>query len=246
MAGTTRGGGDLNSYERTRRGATGVVVALAATLSLGVGAALQPVVAQGTSYLSRTFRIGAATPYNLTWPADDGAADGILQTDGSGALTWATLDAGEITTGTLASARGGVPANAVLFMPATSCPTGYTEYTTLRGRYVVGLVANGTSAATVGTALTNTENRAVGQHTHTQNAHNHGITDTGHTHTYLEHGGTISPFTETGTVWGNASGTTGSSTTGITINNRTATNQNAGSVTGTNAPYVQLLACQKQ
>ena len=53
-------------------------------------------------------------------------------------------------------------------------------------------------------------------------------------------------LTETGTVWGNASGTTGSSTTGITINNRTATNQNAGSVTGTNAPYVQLLACQKQ
>ncbi len=246
MAGTTRGGGDLNSYERTRRGATGVVVALVAALSLGVGAALQPVVAQGTSYLSRTFRIGAATPYNLTWPADDGAADGILQTDGSGALTWATLDAGAITTGALASARGGVPANAVIFLPATSCPTGYTEYTTLRGRYAVGLVANGTSAATVGTALTNTENRAVGQHTHTQNAHNHGITDAGHTHTYNEHGGSTSAFTETGTVSGNGSQNTGNSTTGITINNRTATNQNTGSVTGTNAPYVQLLACQKQ
>ena len=69
---------------------TGVVVALVAALSLGVGAALQPVVAEGTSYLTQTFRIGAATPYNLTWPADDGAADGVLQTDGSGALTWAT------------------------------------------------------------------------------------------------------------------------------------------------------------
>ena len=80
---------------------TGVVVALVAALSLGVGAALQPVVAEGTSYLTQTFRIGAATPYNLTWPEDDGAADGVLQTDGSGALTWATdldvaggLDAG--------------------------------------------------------------------------------------------------------------------------------------------------------
>ena len=78
------------------------------------------------------------------------------------------------------------------------------------------------------------------------NAHNHGITDAGHTHTYNEHGGTTSPFTETGTVWGNGSQNTGNSTTGITINNQTATNQNAGSVTGTNAPYVQLLACQKQ
>ena len=69
---------------------TGVGVALVAALSLGVGAALQPVVAQGMSYLTQTFRIGAATPYNLTWPADDGASDGILQTDGAGVLTWAT------------------------------------------------------------------------------------------------------------------------------------------------------------
>ena len=83
-------GGDMNSCDRTSRGVTGVVVALVAALSLGVGAALQPVVAQGMSYLTQTFRIGAATPYNLTWPADDGASDGILQTDGAGVLTWAT------------------------------------------------------------------------------------------------------------------------------------------------------------
>ena len=76
----------MNAFDRTRRLSTGVVVAVVAALSLGVGAALQPVVAQGTSYLSQTFRLGAATPYNLTWPADVGAADGVLQTDGSGAL----------------------------------------------------------------------------------------------------------------------------------------------------------------
>ena len=66
----------------------GVVVALVAALSLGVGAALQPVVAQGTSYLTQTFRIASATPYNLTWPADVSASTGLLQTDGTGALTW--------------------------------------------------------------------------------------------------------------------------------------------------------------
>ena len=80
----------MNAFARTSRFSVGVVVALVAALSLGVGAALQPVVAEGTSYLTQTFRIGAATPYNLTWPEDDGAADGVLQTDGSGALTWAT------------------------------------------------------------------------------------------------------------------------------------------------------------
>ena len=79
----------MNAFARTSRGVTGVVVALVAALSLGVGAALQPVVAQGMSYLSQTFRIGAATPYNLMWPADDGASDELLYTDGTGLLRWA-------------------------------------------------------------------------------------------------------------------------------------------------------------
>ena len=252
-------------------------MALVAALSLGVGAALQPVVAQGTSYLSRTFRIGAATPYNLTWPADDGAADGILQTDGAGALTWATdldvaggaefgsgdvalvgtdgkingplsstilddlsganltaLDAGEITTGTLASARGGVPANAVIFIPATSCPAGYTEYTTLRGRYAVGLPLNGTSAGTAGTALTNTENRAVGQHTHS-------LTDPGH-----DHDARIRGSSSNTTVAESASASASSNNTIVATATTGITLASAGGVAGTPAPYVQLLACQKQ
>ena len=79
----------MNASDRTSRVSTGLGVALAVALSLGVGAALQPVVAQGTSYLTQAFRIGAATPYNLTWPADDGASDGVLYTDGTGLLRWA-------------------------------------------------------------------------------------------------------------------------------------------------------------
>ena len=179
----------------------------------------------------------------------DGKINGPLSStildDLSGAnLT--SLNATNISTGTLASARGGVPANAVIFIPATTCPTGYTEYTTLRGRYAVGLVANGTSAATVGTALTNTENRAVGQHTHTQNAHNHGITDPGHDHG-IEESSSTSGGAGNGPSPGTASDDLSTNDmTGITINNQTATNQNTGSVSGTNAPYVQLLACQKQ
>ena len=85
----TRPGGDVNASDRTSRVSTGVGVALVAALSLGVGVALQPVVAQGTSYLTQTFRIGAATPYNLMWPADDGASDELLYTDGTGLLRWA-------------------------------------------------------------------------------------------------------------------------------------------------------------
>ena len=42
------------------------------------------------AWLSRTFRIGAATPYSLTWPASD--SSGVLTSDGAGALSWGGND----------------------------------------------------------------------------------------------------------------------------------------------------------
>lgn len=124
------------------------------------------------------------------------------------------------------------PAGMVAFFNLASCPAGWTEFTTARGRYIVGLPLSGTLAGTAGTALTDLENRAVGQHNHT-------ITDPGHSHTRpnLLTTGAGKDYTATG---GFATGTVGSnsSATGITIDN-------AGTVAGTNAPYIQLLACQK-
>jgi len=58
-----------------------------------------------------------------------------------------------------------VPSLSIL-LGESACPTGLTEVTALRGMYVVGTPSGGTVGATVGTALTNTENRASGQHTH--------------------------------------------------------------------------------
>jgi len=150
-----------------------------------------------------------------------------LDTDGSG----------KVVCGTDATGAGGgtvIPPGAVMAFNLASCPTGWSELTSARGRYIVGLPSGGTLAGTAGTALSNTENRAVGQH-------NHGITDPGHSHAQQPQtllgiaGGIIS--TNTGPVL-QTGGTTSTATTGITINN-------AGSVAGTNAPYLQLLICQK-
>src|SRR6202008_4596802 len=106
--------------------------------------------------------------------------------------------------------------------------------TTARGRYIVGLVSGGTNAATVGTALSNAENRPVGQHTHT-------ITDPGHVHNPFDTGaggGSVAVQT----TFAAGTGLTGqiipAATTGISVNN-------AGAVAGTNAPFVQLIACVK-
>lgn len=131
----------------------------------------------------------------------------------------------------------GTPAGAILYFSATACPSGWTEYTTARGLYIVGRVSGGTLATAVGTVLTNQENRAVGQHTHT-------VTDPGHGHGLQQEGGAGASTALTGASINGAAtivasnANTGAATTGVTI-------QNSGSVVGTNAPYLQLLVCQK-
>lgn len=126
-----------------------------------------------------------------------------------------------------------VPRGMVSFFNLAACPSGWTALVAAEGRYVVGKPAAGTLAGTVGTALTDLENRPVGQHNHT-------ITDPGHNHTFngaSSSGGASPTATPQGFLNFSAVATANNST-GISINN-------AGAVAGTNAPYIQLLACQK-
>lgn len=57
----------------------------------------------------------------------------------------------------------GVPVDGVIHTTLTSAPAGFTEYTSGRGRYIVGLVSGGTMEGTVGDALTDKE---LLEHTH--------------------------------------------------------------------------------
>jgi hypothetical protein len=120
-----------------------------------------------------------------------------------------------------------------------ACPSGWSAYGAAAGRTIVGTPAGGAVGATVGTALANQENRAVGQH-------GHGVVDPGHTHS-VNAGNTVNagnvPFVRfqsngSDELLSAGSLTTLARTTGITV-------ANAGTVAGTNAPYVQLLACRK-
>jgi hypothetical protein len=162
-----------------------------------------------------------------------------------------------------------IPAGAVMYFNLAACPTGWQELTASQGRYLVGRPNGGTLGATVGTALTDEENRAVGQHNHdvTDPGHSHGVTDPGHSHGVTDPGHTHSiRLDDAVSGAGHIEDTgadertgmsTGSNTTGISINSNSTsisinagstglTISNSGSTGGTNAPYLQLLVCQKQ
>ena len=65
-----------------------------------------------------------------------------------------------------------IPVGLIMMIASGSCPTGWTEYTATRGRALVGVPSGGTVGGTVGTALTNLQDKT---HTHTNPVHSHAI-----------------------------------------------------------------------
>lgn len=104
---------------------------------------------------------------------------------------------------------------------ASACPTGWTEYTAARGRTVVGTPGSGTNEGTVGTALTNLQNKT---HTHTGPSHTHTYTTSDF---FAPVGGGTAAWTTGGASSAGGTGATGTAATGDVI------------------PYIQLTYCSK-
>jgi hypothetical protein len=115
-----------------------------------------------------------------TFPASDGTAGQVLVNSGAGTLTWTTASPGGSAV---------MPAGLLVFANV-ACPAGYSTYNTASGFYPVGATTG--LGGTVGTALTDQQNRATGSHTHSASgivsisngSHTHTITDTGHNHSW--------------------------------------------------------------
>ena len=71
----------------------------------------------------------------------------------------------------------GVPLDVVAYRASSaSTPEAWSEYTSARGRMVVGLPGSGTDGGTVGTALTNAQDKSKSiAHTHTSAPHYHNL-----------------------------------------------------------------------
>lgn len=171
--------------------------------------------------------------WNITGPQGPQGPQGATGSAGTAGAPGANGSAGPGGTSAF------VPVGAVAYFDLAACPEGWAAFGPAAGRYVVGTPAGGANGAQVGTALADGENRPVGRHTH-------ALTDPGHAHAAAA-GNTIVAgnvpfvrFQSNGSAAAGSAGTltTASATTGISV-------QQAGAVDGTNAPYVQLLACKK-
>jgi hypothetical protein len=155
-----------------------------------------------------------------------------------------------------------------MFFNSAACPAGWSDLVAGQGRYLVGMPPSGTLGATIGTALGDEENRAVGQHSHSSSVSATGlsvsanttgiaVSDQGHQHGVFTAGGS-NPWYGLTTFGGTT--TAGSNTDvakaaivvtdpghghAVSDPGHSHTISNAGSVAGTNAPYVQFRVCQK-
>lgn len=137
---------------------------------------------------------------------------------------------------------GTTPSGAVMFFNLASCPSGWSELTAAQGRFILSRPAGGTLGATVGSALANQEARKAG-------AHWHGVANAiqGYTHIDSVYG---APFRTDG-------GRSDNTWTTVSGYRQVVTATGYGSLTNFTAmtgpslpdtlpaPYIQLLACQK-
>jgi hypothetical protein len=145
------------------------------------------------------------------------------------------------------------PSNLIAHFTGASAPFGWSEYTSARGRMIVGLPSGGTSAGTVGTALTNAQNKSKSiDHTHTGPSHSHQIQK-------FNVGGNIqlqksSHYGTSGTYTADAyMGVTSTTSAGTAIpltntsgtGNTDAMSANAAVVTADLLAYIQLMTIKK-
>ena len=136
-----------------------------------------------------------------------------------------TSDAAGLASWQAPSAAGGVPSGAVMSFDLDACPTGWSALTAAKGRYIVGLQDGGVRGQTVGTALTDQEDRPTGLHRHFA--------------TYYRFNNT-----ETGGIIPNL-GTVVSTPLVATFARSFQDGAVEDPPSGTNAPYIQFLVCRK-
>lgn len=136
----------------------------------------------------------------------------VLASDANGLASWQT-------------ASSGVPSGAVMFFNLASCPGGWSEVLSARGRYLVGVYPSAKRGQVVGTPLSIEEDRPTGDHRHHMSFYESSVSG----QIVSGQGNQVStPLAAQITEWLEA-----------------GTPMDPQPAVGTNAPYMTFLACQK-
>lgn len=121
-----------------------------------------------------------------------------------------------------------------------ACPSGWTEFASAQGRMIVGLPSGGTLAGTVGTAMTDLENRTH-THTYTQVPN--------HVHTLQVQGSTTASTSGTHVMTSTATGGSSRTTASPDATNNPTGGVATATTNSTSASnvlaYIQLRYCSK-
>src|SRR3990167_3696913 len=179
---------------------------------------------------------GDAGPTGATGPQGDAGAPGAQGPQGIQGSQGPEGDAGP--QGPPGDISGAWPVGSVFLSVVSTNPATLLGFGTwaafAAGRMLVGLDggdADFDTAEEVGGAKTVTLTEAqLSAHTHVQNAHTHRLTDPGHVHSVNkgQTDGDGSLFDKSSAADSSPAVATNSATTGVTVNNATATNQNTG------------------
>jgi hypothetical protein len=145
-----------------------------------------------------------------------------------------------------------VPAGLVGFFAGSSCPSGWSEYTTARGRVIVGLPSGGTPEGTQGVSLGDLQPRTISDvpsHSHsidppssstsTNGSHNHDIDVLG-----FAAGLDIVAAPVTGLAQSTSTSSDGSHSHTINIGTFSSAPTGVAAV-DVSMPYLQLMTCRK-
>lgn len=191
----------------------------------GTGCDINPPIGTNTQTVSISCFKPAESTVQVSMQTDKGNLPGINVTGTQDALHELRQQVYDlVNSGAL------VPSNTIAFFTSQECNQGWEEFTEMRGRYVVALPYGGTLKKSVGKELTNGQNRATGSHVH------------GYTSTYFAHPNgwrNVSPGID-----GEGLRTEWNGGTGVKRGSQSRTTSATG-IGGTNAPYIQLLACRK-
>ncbi len=120
------------------------------------------------------------------------------------------------------------PQSQIALFDLGSCPSGWKEKESVRGRYLVGMVLGGKPGSSIGTALSLNENRPAGPHSHAYSDDSVGYKVSAGRYeglrTEFRGDSSVSLYHRQGT---------------------TTVSVSPAAPGGTNAPYIQFLACEK-